>query len=352
VPFYRLDFDDEERRHFDLRELNWLHVGSSWDLRLGVAKVYWGVAESNHLVDIINQTDLVEDVDGEDKLGQPMVKFSLLQDWGTVDLFFLPRFRERTFPGTRGRLRFPLPVDTESAEDESSLEEWHPDGAIRWSHFIGDWDIGLSHFSGTSREPRFLLRIDPTGQPKVVPRYDVIHQTSLDVQATKGNWLWKLEAMTRAGHGDPFAALVAGFEYTFVGVFQTTTDIGVLAEYNYDGRDFDVPVEIPPDTPLDPRILARVASSESLAPPTIFENDFFAGMRLTLNDAQSTDFLAGALIDVDTQATFLNVEASRRIRDRWKIEAEGRAFLNVGPTDLLFSLREDHHLQVRIARYF
>lgn len=351
VPFARLDFDDEERMHFDLRELNWLHVGSSWDLRAGVGKVFWGVAESRHLVDIINQTDFVEDIDEEDKLGQPMVKLALFRDWGTVALFFLPRFRERTFPGREGRLRFSLPVDADDPEYESSLEEWHPDGALRWSHYIGDWDFGLSHFSGTSREPRFLFGLDASGQPRVVPRYDVIHQTSVDVQATKGNWLWKLEAMTRAGHGDRFAALVAGFEYTFVGILGTATDVGVLGEYLYDGRDFDIPPDLPP-TAFNPTLLARIPLTVSEAPPTAFENDLFGGIRITLNDAQSTDFLAGAIVDADTQATLVNVEASRRIGDRWKIELEGRAFVNLGPSDVLFSIRDDDHLQIRLARYF
>jgi hypothetical protein len=50
-------------------------------------------------VDIINQTDLVENIDGEDKLGQPMVHFSYFGDWGVVDFFLLPYLRERTYPG-------------------------------------------------------------------------------------------------------------------------------------------------------------------------------------------------------------------------------------------------------------
>ncbi|MFQ5572080.1 MAG: hypothetical protein ACE5G0_20580, partial [Rhodothermales bacterium] len=167
IPFARLDFDDEERRHFDLRELNWLHVGPNWDLRIGVGKVFWGVTESRHLVDIINQTDLVEDPDGEDKLGQPMLKLALLRTWGTFDLFVLPRFRERTFPGPNGRLRAAIPVDTDRPVYESSLEEWHPDLAARWSHVLGDWDIGLAHFWGTSREPGLLP--DVSGRPALIP---------------------------------------------------------------------------------------------------------------------------------------------------------------------------------------
>ena len=76
--------------------------------------------ESRHRVDYINQTDGVEDVDGEDKLGQPMLNLGLQRDWGDLNFFYLPYFRERTFPGTKGRLRAPLVVDTDRARYEAS----------------------------------------------------------------------------------------------------------------------------------------------------------------------------------------------------------------------------------------
>ncbi|MBW2149143.1 MAG: hypothetical protein JRG73_11840 [Deltaproteobacteria bacterium] len=327
VPFAHIEFDDEERRHFDLRELNWLHVGADWDLLVGVGKVFWGVTESRHLVNIINQTDLVEDPDEEDKLGQPMLKLALPRDWGTLTLFVLPRFRERTFPGRKGRLRGEIPVDTDRPVYDTSLEEWHLDLAARWTHTLGDWDIGLAHFWGTNREPRLLPDQDNAVRPVLIPRYDLIHQTSLDVQFTTGGWLWKLEAITRGGHGARFAALVVGFEYTFFGVFGTAADLGVLGEYLYDGRGDD-------------------------APATPFDDDVFVGARLALNDPQSTEVLAGAIVDRDTQATFANVEASRRFGDRWTIELEARAFINIQPSDVLFGLRRDDYVQIRVARYF
>ena len=70
VPFARWDSEDEERKHFDIRELNINHASGDWETLVGIGKVFWGVVESNHLVNIINQTDFLEGVDGEDKLGQ------------------------------------------------------------------------------------------------------------------------------------------------------------------------------------------------------------------------------------------------------------------------------------------
>ena len=47
-----------------LRELSLLWISGNWETRIGVSKVFWGVAESQHLVDTINQTDLAANPDG------------------------------------------------------------------------------------------------------------------------------------------------------------------------------------------------------------------------------------------------------------------------------------------------
>ena len=164
IPFARLDSVDSERSHADLREAYWFHAGDAWEFVFGLNKVFWGVAESRHLVDIINQTDGIEDIDGEDKLGQPMIMFGLQKDWGELQFYLLPYFRKHDFPGNDGRLRGPLKIQGD-AQYESSAEEWRQDTAIRYSHYIGDWDVGLSYFHGTSREP--VLRPDPAGDTLV-----------------------------------------------------------------------------------------------------------------------------------------------------------------------------------------
>jgi hypothetical protein len=57
APFARWDSEDSEHKHADLRKLVWSIVSTRWELRTGINKVFWGVTESNHLVDINNQTD-------------------------------------------------------------------------------------------------------------------------------------------------------------------------------------------------------------------------------------------------------------------------------------------------------
>jgi len=326
VPFLRVDEHDGERTHFDIRELAWLHAARDWELRTGVRKVFWGVTESRHLVDIINQTDQVENVDAEDKLGQPMVNLALIRDWGTVDLFVLPGFRERNFPGRDGRPGSAPRVAVDRARYESGAEEYHVDVAARWSHYIGSWDIGVSHFHGTSREPRLVPDLSDPAVPVLVPVYDQIDQTGLDLQYTTGSWLWKLEAIYRSGGGDDFAAAVGGFEYTLYGIFGTAMDLGVVGEYLYDDR------------------------SAPLATP--FDDDVFTGLRLTLNDVQSTEALIGCVSDLDTSARLCSVEASRRLGTSWVASLEARTFSDIPENDPLFGLRRDDYLQLELVYHF
>jgi hypothetical protein len=93
VPFLRVDSGDQERTHFDIRELTYLWLQEDYELRVGVRKGFFGTTEILHLVDIINQNDQVENIDTEDKLGQPMVNVSFFREWGTIDIFMMPFFR-------------------------------------------------------------------------------------------------------------------------------------------------------------------------------------------------------------------------------------------------------------------
>ena len=321
--FGRLDSQDSKRSHADLREAYWAYEGDGWEILLGLNRVFWGVTESRHLVDIINQTDLVEDIDQEQKLGQPMINTMLQRDWGQLDLYIMPWFRERTFPGIQGRVRAPLPVDENNAHYESADARHHTDLALRYSHFVGDLDIGTSVFHGTSREPAFVLS---AAGDRLQPVYDQITQLGVDLQYTREAWLWKLEAIARDTSHDSFSAFVGGFEYTFHGLGDGANDLGILLEYLYDGRDV-------------------------VSPPTVFENDVFAGTRLALNDSSDTSILAGIAVDLNSQEMFLNIEAERRLGESLSLELRLRAFMNTSTESPLHFFEQDDYAQLRLTWY-
>ncbi len=324
IPYLRYDAVDDERSLADLREAYWAREADSFELLLGSNTVFWGVTESVHLVDIINQTDAVADIDGEIKLGQPMINLELQRDWGLVGAYIMPWFRERTFAGENGRLRTPLPVDTDDARFESSDEEKHVDLALRYSHYFGNVDIGLSLFNGTSRDPVLQQNEDASA---LIPFYAQIDQFGLDLQYTGDAWLWKLEAIARQSTTDRFNAAVGGFEYTFYQLADSASDVGLILELQYDGR----------------------ADSEPL---TLADNDLFAGIRLALNDTQDSDLLAGVGYDLETSETYLNVEAERRLGDDYVIELRARFFTNSEPGDTSYAIESDDYLQLQLSRYF
>ncbi len=324
VPFYREDSMDDNRSHGDIRELNWRKAGGDWDLLVGIGQIFWGVTESRHLVDIINQTDLVENINLEEKLGQPMLNIATINDWGTASFFVLPGFRERTFPGVNGRLRTPLPIDTDNPEYESGAEDRHVDFAVRYEHVLGDWDIGANYFYGTGREPRLVLDLP---NQRFIPFYDLINQVGTDLQYTYEAWLFKFEGIVREGQGKTFGSVVAGFEYTFFQVAESIIDVGLLFEYLYDGRD-------------------------ETAPPTLFDEDIFLGTRVAFNDVQDSSILAGVVFDPDKNEKFYTIEAERRFGDSFTGELEIRVFSDAPFGTLLNAFSQDDFIQLGVNYYF
>lgn len=334
TPFYRIDSQDENRTHGDIRELSYIHASDDWELRVGIRKEFWGVTEFQHLVDVINQTDGVEDFDGEDKLGQQMINLSLVNDWGTVDVFLLPGFRTITYAGEEGRLRGPLVVDEDNVSYESSAGQQHVDFAVRWAHSLGDFDLGAYWFHGTNRDP-YLNQTsqEPTSnlvQYSLQQHYSQMDQLGIDAQATLGDWLWKFESIYRETNVEGFWATQAGFEYSFIGVFDTNSDLGFLMEHSWDSR----------------------GEVELGTPGSLLQNDLFLGARLAFNDMQSSELLMGVGSDLDHHAFSFLVEASRRFGDNFIASFDLRLLQSNEESDLLYTLRSDDHAQLSLAWYF
>ncbi|WP_422106516.1 hypothetical protein [Winogradskyella sp.] len=321
--FGRLAQHDDQRSHVDIRELFYRYKGKGWSVLVGSNIVFWGVTESNHLVDIINQTDQVEGVDGEDKLGQPMIQLTKNFNFGTFELYYLPYARRRQFPGAEGRFRFPDVLERDDIPFENYAEEWSPSFAFRWSHYLGSFDVGVSNFYGIAREPQFL-GFDP--QTGLRLSYPVINQTGLDVQFTKDAWLLKLESIYRTSDDLDFFAFTAGFEYTFSDIKSSGIDVGIVSEYLFDERK-------------------ELTFSG-------FDNDIFVGTRVAFNDVQSTEFITGGIFDVSRSTYLYSFEGSRRIGESWKIAIEARVFGNVSEEELLFAFREDDLFQIKISKFF
>ena len=317
----RKDSEDSGRDLNDIQELYLINILEDKEIKFGVSKEFWGVTETSHRVDIINQTDFTEGFDGEEKLGQPMIKISLERQWGLLDIYTLLGFRERNFSGNKGRLRLPLSINEKGPLYSSSSKNKRADFAIRWSNYYDDFDIAISHFSGTSREPRFLPSANKINE--LVPIYEVIDQTGLEIQYLLDGLAIKGEVISRSGQGERFSAATYGFEYTQVGVLQTRIDLGWVVEFNHDDR--------------------------------LESSPFVLGTRFSFNDIYDSQILSGFIVNDKSKELGFLLEASRRIGECCMLSLEGIYFDDTdednGQKKLFQAFKDDDFLRAEFIYY-
>ncbi|MEM7496935.1 MAG: hypothetical protein AAF371_02955 [Pseudomonadota bacterium] len=329
TPFARADIVDDERTNGDIREAKVDYITGPWSIRVGVDTIFWGKTEAFHLVDIVNQTDLVEDIDAEDRLGQPMIRIGRLTNVGEFSAFYFPYQRIRRFPGPEGRLRFALPVNTDNPIFETDAERFTPSFALRYSGFVGPVDLGLHVFHGLGRDPSFIPDAEAD---ELLAVYQRITQGGVDLQFTSGATLWKLEALVRGGEKNTlfedelFGAFTGGIEHTLFGILGTSYDLGLIAEYAFDSR-----------------------GDEAL---TNFQNDVIVGGRFTLNDVSDTEVLLTSAVDTQKGEVGLRLEAERRIGSRFSAAVEGVGFLNQDADSFAGSFAEDSFLRLKLKFFF
>lgn len=312
--FARWDEQDGHRSSVDVQEALWTYAKQQLQLRAGIGQVFWGVTEGQHLVDVVNQRNYLESIDGDIKLGQPLVNVSFEQEQHLLDVYLLPYFREQPFASYDGRLRLPWVVEND-ARYESGAKNHRLDAALRYQFNAQGLRLGLSAFSGTSREPLLQPQVDPTQlsytgfiptgfvagyQPTLIAYYPVIGQLGLDVQYIMGDWLLKLETIQRHGMGNAYITSDVGFEYTQVGAFGTMIDVGWLAEYLHDSRNNN--------------------ATHS------FEHDVLLGWRLAFNDTRSSELLTGVVTDTQSHEQAWKIKGSTRLHNNAKLSLEGRFF--------------------------
>ena len=327
ILFGRVDQHDRNRTHGDIREGFFELFFNEWTLGFGIHKVFWGVTESRHLVDIINQTDLVEDFDTDIKLGQAMVTTSYTQRQSG----HLQPLRDElgAAAGVPGAAGTPHPSRYRSTTTcASTTRRWKAGPDRRGLSLValhGRLRLGLELLLRDRARSAALSDDERAGLPVLQPVYELIHQGGLDVQYTVEGWLLKAESIVRGGQGPTFGAVTGGFEYTFYQASGSIVDIGLILEYNYDSRNNNTFI--------------------------IFENDFFTGVRLSLSDVGSTEFLVGSFIDAKDGSVFIAAEASRRFGDSWKILLEGRGYIPQKDNVLQF-FRNDAQIQVDIEYHY
>lgn len=295
--FARGDAVDDERNLFDVREFLWLHQADAYQFQLGVGQVTWGVNELFKITDQINQKDRAE-LPVPRKLGQPMASVSFYWGDDLVELYALYDVRPAWFPGQDGRLRPPILVDNDNQlYDRGKTGRW--DFAARWQTRFKDIDINVSHFYGVTRDPYFAFNFD-FENPYLVPVYEKVNQTSVDMIYAWNDVLLKAELTYQMGGIEQFESVAGGFEYTMGGLFDSDVDLTWFVETIWDSRD-----------QID---------------GTLFDHDIGIAARIAFNDARDSNLILGLVVDYEYDEAFGSLFWSNSFGESWKLNVIGQYF--------------------------
>ncbi len=318
---------DEQRNRFNAREMLLRYYGGDWELKAGIGQVFWGQTESQHRVDVINQTDRLGDIDGEDKLGQRMINLTLIRDYGTFDIFALPSFTERDFSDGKGRFGFSIPVANDATFEDKPAMEW----AARWFYAYDQVEIALSYFDGIARDPLLVPQMAPQigtqNEISLLPVYLPMQQFGFDSLYVNDATLWKLEVIQRKSNAEEFVAITTGFEYISVGLFGGAKDLGWIVEYSANSSD-------------NPMI-------------DVAQNDIFIGTRWIFNDNDSSEVLVGLSQDLDdSKSRYWSFEGSTRLTESIRLSLNAYVFNAESQDDPLIFFRDDDFIQLELTYHF
>jgi hypothetical protein len=326
-PIIRHYSENESINYTDVRELMVYNYVDNFEFNFGIGRVFWGQTESLHLVDIINQTDILASIDEEEKMGQQMVNINYISEKGKFSFFILPSFEERGFNNELGRLSPQIRIDKNNVLYESSEKETHIDYAFRWESSFEYMDVGLSYFNGTSRLPNLNIVLDINNEFNLISLYNQLSQFSIDSLIVLGSTSLKIEAIYGEILDENFYAYVAGFEHTFFDIFNSGYNLGLLSEYQFDERV---------NNPL-----------------IIGQDDLMIGSRLEINDFSGTEFIFAYVKDLEYGDSYsAYIEGSTRINDSIRVTLNAYIFDSNNIEDPIYQTRQDDHIELNIEYFF
>jgi hypothetical protein len=314
----RIDDKDSGRRILDARQAYISREIGAFEIYVGNRQEFWGKAESKNIVDVVNQQDGAADQGGAGKLGAPSLSVERYTEYGDLQVWYMPEFRELTFNDLNAHPSGELPIKPARYQRSEGINA--DDLAVRFSSVVDDWDLAGSLFYGTARNP--ILSVVDVGTA-LEPYYPKQQSLGLEAQYTGDATLLKWESLHGQQDKKTLFAAVAGLEYTVYGLLDQVWDLGMLAEAQHDER-----------------------------PQAAAKRIYVAGLRLTLNDAKDTSLLLLTSQDEDWDQSLISFEASRRINSWSSIEL-GAKFFDAQTTNSAFgALDDDDTISIKLNTFF
>ena len=276
--------DPEAAQDIDFNEAYLEYANNDLSYLVGNNIIFWGKNEFYNPVDIINSKDFSNGLAQGEKKGQTLVNVKRYFESSELNFFILPAVTN-TYPTSKVRPQLALDIDTTNTYADGASKD-NIGMALRWSGYINEYDYGLSFYEGNTKDPALVLN-----SGKFIPKYSEITQLGLDLQATKGDTLYKSEVVYREnqydynGNIEDYTNLILGIEHNNYGIIEKSWDLANIIEYSYDTR--------------------------STKSHHGYQNDLFLGARLVLNDIEDTQYFVSIQNDLDknTRALTFNYES-------------------------------------------
>ncbi|WP_199610179.1 hypothetical protein [Flocculibacter collagenilyticus] len=290
---------DEARRYIDIRKANLYFRKNDFTFGAGVDTFFWGVSESINVVNVMNQSDLMESLDGKVKLGQTFVSVSNRFSNGDISFYYLPEFRAITFPE---RPSYGLPI-----ADHDQYEDDKKDGgfAARGLFYYDQFEFAVSYFKGTRRSP-ILMRQSPSS-PLLTPYYLQTENMMFDGVYLSEDFTLKLEAKAGKELNNGFTTANLGIEYPSYLFADYIEEVTFIAEYVFDDR--------------------------KLTAETHGQNDLFIGAKFDFGDTNQGRVRFLYSYDFDYSGQYAELSYQYRLNDYVRVKAKVMKVLTAEPTD-------------------
>ncbi len=330
-----------------------------WKISGGYKVFNWTALEAFQPADTINSRNFDAPLERPEKRGELALELEVPFYQGSLTFSFFPRVENPRYPGSASRLGVgflpaePVWVDGQDAKSD----QWHPQFAARLTQLIYGADLSLHvlrHYDrqfpivGTSNYAVVLGNTVPVNGVSSlnVPHFYEVTQIGGTLQKPFFDaWLFKAEAANRTFEKDLSVLTVTGLRKPL-----DHTEAALGLEYmtsHADGSDSTLFFEYQKILGLEKSEAERLS---------IFQHDYFIGIRHTRNDIMGTEFVLSAILDVDrSHEKLYNFQASRRLSDVWKIGTTVRVFdaPKQGTTAVgLEVLDQDHHISINLSRFF
>jgi len=356
------DSKDNTRDNLTIEDLfftYYLKKDESASLSAGYKIFNWSATEAFHPADILNSQNYDSNIESLDKIGELNVDTSFKTPYGNFSLLYLPYAQAPKYPKQRSRLgasvNLTRPVWVTS-KDETNIQNWHHQGALKYSNSVGSGDLSL-------HAVYHLNTVNPIVGKRIIYEHILFFSLPVGIEFTPyyfralqlggtyqyaldGGWLIKTEAAYRDFLDDEviIQTLKGNRSPQDHGIIAVGTEYGFSMEA---GGESNIVLEF--QTLVGPNKLARSELS-------VFQNDVMLGYRLALNDTLGREFFLSLIRDIERQnETLYNFNYTQRLNDNWKIKTGFRVF-DAPKKDTyatgLEAYHNSHYLFFNLSRFF